>query len=365
MRKQIAVAATAMALALSATTTAFAESKGYIISNWAPAMNNVDDSGCPNGRNAAAQEIMTYVLKNQGMPEDQIQKIVAPDAMTQDAFVEYGAMRGRKDGKAVNVYSHPTRVPDPQIKLESSKEGFGFNLDGKVGPLDYTDPLTKQAGVDNVAARVFGCFDRTRGTLEAPPGNWSYRWSHYMEGNSWLLEVKNNSDKPLNLQNEENVTVTFYRGMQIPMMNSSGYQRNVTYTIDPNTELKTLTTFKGKIKDGMFMSEVTPEFRMIVSSRIQRIFDFKSARMRITFKEDGQLLGFVGGYMPIKMIYFPFGDYAMAAEYIGGMDVAGVYQALQKNADTDIDKVGKVRTRISQTYQYFAVPAYLIHQPKQ
>ena len=153
MRKHIAVAATAMALALSATQ-AFAESKGYIISNWAPAMNNVDDSGCPNGRNAAAQEIMTYVLKNQGMPQDQIEKIVAPDAMTQDAFVEYGAMRGRKDGKAVNVYSHPTRVPDPQIKLELSKEGFGFNLDGKVSPTDYTDPLTKQAGVDNMAARV-------------------------------------------------------------------------------------------------------------------------------------------------------------------------------------------------------------------
>ena len=360
MRKHIVIAAAAT-LAMGAT--AHAETKGYIISNWAPSMNNFDDSGCPDGKNETFPGIVKYVLKNQGMPADQIEKLTAPGSK-RDSVSEYVATRGRKDGQEMNAYIHPLTVADAHIKLDQAKEAAGFNLDGKIGPNDYTDPLTKEKGIDSAAARVFGCFDRTRGTIDSPPGNWSYRWTHYMEGNSWLMSVSNNSNRPLNLQNEDKVTVTFHRGEQIPMVNSSGYQRDVTYTIDPTSQLKTLTSFKGKIRNGMFMADVTPEFRMIASSRLQPIFDFKSVHMRMTFKEDGTLLGFVGGYLPIKMIYFPFGDYAQGAESAGGMDVPSTYHALQALADTDIDKVGNVRTRISQTYQLSAVPAYLIQKPQ-
>jgi hypothetical protein len=365
MRKNIAMASAAMALSLAGSHAAMADSRAYAIANWAPAMNNVDDSGCPGGRNPTAADIMTYTLKNEGMPQDQIAKETDPNKLKSDNFGKAVAMRGQVNGKAVDVYTNPLSAPDPHIKLDIAKEGFGFNLDGKTGPLDYTDPLTHESGVDNVAARVFGCFDRTRGTLEAPPGNWSYRWSHYNEGNTYLLEISNNSNRPLNLANEDKVTVTFYRAMQVPFKNGSGYQRNMTYTVDPDSRFKKNTTFKGKIRDGMFIADVTPEFTMIASPRIQPVFDFKSVHMRITFNPDGTIRGFVGGYMPINMIYFPFGDYGEAAEYIGGMDVPGVYAALVKNADTDIDADPKThrRTRVSQTYQIDAVPAFLNRAP--
>ena len=361
MRKHLMVASV-IAVALGVTQAVHAESKGYIISNWVPASNNIDDSGCPDGKNADAQKIMAYTLKNQGMADDQIVKATAPETLL-NYFEENAPMRGRKDGKPVNVYSHPLSVPDPHIKLDQSKQAYGFNLDGKVGSTDYTDPLTQEAGIDNMAARVFGCFDRTRGTIDTPPANWTYRFQNYLAGgHTWLLEITNSSDRPLDFQNEKNVTVTFYRSPQLPVRSSSGLQRDVTYTIFPERE--TLRSFKGEIKNGMFLSGVTKQFKMTGSSSIQPVYDFKQARMRITFKPDGRLLGFVGGYLPIRMIYFPFGEYATSAEIQGSMDVAGMYQALQQNADTDIDKVGKVRTRISQTYQMLAVPAYLIREPK-
>ncbi len=365
MRKHFALRAAVAVIAWSAAQGALAGSQGYVVSNWAPAMNNPDDSGCPDGKNPDLKDIAKYTLARLGYPKEQIEKLVPAEGVGREAR-QMLAMRGRVDGQPVNVYVNPLSVPDPKIKMDVAKESFGFNLDGKLGPSDYTDPLTKESGVDNAAARVFGCFDRTRGTLEQPPGNWSFRWSHYVEGNSWLIQVNNNSDRPLNFQNDDNVVVTFYRGMQIPMMNASGYQRNVTYTIDPNTELKKNTSFTGKIRDGMFISDFTPQFRMVASSRVQPVFDFKSARMRINFKPDGSLVGFVGGYLPIKMIYFPFGDYATTGEGLGSMDVAGIYYALQKSADTDIDAAPKtgVRTRISQTYQVHAVPAFLIEAPK-
>ena len=360
MRRQMTLAASAAILTLGAGQAALAEARGYVVSNWAPAMNNPDESGCPDGKNWDISKMARAALEAQGVPEAEIAKRITPEALTQGAAGVIMGARGVKDGKPASPYVYPLSVPDPKIKLDRSSEGFGFNLDGKVNTLDYTDPATKETGVDNAAARVFGCFDRTRGTREAPSGNWSFRWSHYTEGNSWLVEVSNNSDRPLNFQNDDNVTVNFYRGTQIPVMNSSGYQRNVSYTLDPDVKLKTFNSFKGKIKDGMFISDVMPQFKMIGSSRIQPVYDFKSVRMRMEFKPDGSIEGFVGGYLPIQMIYFPFGDYATGAEYYG-MDVPGMYHALVQNADSDIDidkKTGK-RTRISQTYQVLGVPAFI------
>ena len=173
--------------------------------------------------------------------------------------------------------------------------------------------MTKEK-IDNAAARVFGCFDRTRGTHEQPPGNWSFRWTHYTgRAGAWLVEITNNSAKPMNFKNEDNVTVNFYRGMQTPFRNGSGYQRNMTYTIDPDARLKSLTSFKGKIRNGVFLADVTPEFRMIASSRINPVFDFKSVHARMTFNPDGTMEAFIGGYVPIQNVYFPFGDYGFAA----------------------------------------------------
>ena len=360
MRKHLAIATT-VALGLSAGHLALAGSQGYIVTNWVPAMNNVDDSGCPGGRNPGPRDVLIASLKERGMTQEEIDKIADPTKLNTTIYGQYMGRRGKDGDKPVSIYTHPLSVPDTNIKLDQAKEGFGFNLDGKEGPLDYTDPLTHETGVDNVAARVFGCFDRTRGTYKAPPGNWSYRWTHYTEGNTWLVEVANNKAEPLNLESEDNVTVKFYRGMQLPIKNGVGYQRNVTYTIDPDTRLKSLTSFKGKIRKRVFTAEVTPEFRMIASPRIHPVFDFKSVHMRMTFNPDGTVEAFVGGYVPIEQVYFPFGSYGIYAEYTGGMDLVGVYHALQKNADTDIDRDPKTRqrTRISQTYQLSAVPAFL------
>ena len=360
MRKSIAIATAVAALTVSVGQAAQAESKGYIVRLWVPAMNNFDDSGCPDGRNADAPKIMTYTLERQGMGKEEIAKFTAADVMTQETFGKVAGQRGIKDGKPVNPYIHPLSVPDPKIRLDQAKEAFGFNLDGKVGPLDYVDPITKEVGVDNMAARVFGCFDRTRGTYEAPPGNQTFRWSHYSAGNSWLVEVTNNSDRPINWENDANIQVKFYRGQQIPLLSAGGFLRNATYTVDPHKDLTKASVFKGKIVNGQFVSERTPQFTMIGSTRIQPVFDFKSALMRMKFLPDGRMEGFVGGYLPTKMVYFPFGDYAQAAEYIGGMDVPGVYQALLKNADTDIDVAKNgARTRISMTYLVRGEPAFI------
>jgi hypothetical protein len=54
MRKHLAIVTAAMGLC--GGQMALAGSQGYVVSNWAPAMNNVDDSGCPEGRNPGPRE---------------------------------------------------------------------------------------------------------------------------------------------------------------------------------------------------------------------------------------------------------------------------------------------------------------------
>jgi hypothetical protein len=360
MRNQKALAIAVMALCGS--QAALGGSQAYVVSNWVAAMNNVDDSGCPQGLNPRARDIMIRTLNEQGLPQEEIDKLTDPAAVsTTEHYARYTAMRGKEDGKPAKIYTHPLSVPDPHIKLDQALEGFGFNLDGKDGPLDYTDPLTKEKGVDNAVARLLGCFDRTRGTREVPSGYLSYRWTTYNLGNSWLVEVTNNSSKPLDLHSEGDVTVKFYRGLQPALKNSAGFQRNVTYTIDPDPRLKSLTSFKGRIKDGMFVSDVTPEFRMLASGRLNPVFDFKSVRMRMSFRPDGTVQGFVGGYLPIKQVYFPFANDGVFMESIGNIDLPGFYYALYRNADTDIDRDRQTgqRTRISQTYYLQGMPAFL------
>ena len=349
----------AAALCLAAAHTAHAERRGYVINLFVPAMNNNDDSDCPQGKNPTAPGILERILAEQGMPKTEIDKLMT--GFNNGVFNQYATMRGRVDGKPVNVYHHPMSVPDPHITLAVMKEAFGFNLDGKDGPGKYVDPLTGEKGVNNAAARVFGCFDRTRGTLETPPVNWSVRWNYYSYGNSWLIEIKTPDDRPLTFKDDDVVEVTFYRGLQPPIKNSQGYQRDMTYSVDPDPRLQG-NTFKGKIRNGMFQSDQPFDFKLIASTRLNPVFDFKRSRLRLAFKPDGALEGLMGGFMPITMVYFPFGNYANGAEFNGGMDIPGVYYALRQQADTDIDAdpTTGARTRISQTYLIRAVPAFLV-----
>lgn len=338
-----------------ATQPAWAETRAYVINLFVPAMNNKDDSDCPHGKNPIAPGILEGILRQEGVAEAQIQNLLKPGTFDGRLFDQYATYRGKIDGEAVNVYHHPLSVPDPHIKLSEGKEAFGFNLDGQDGQYKWIDPLTGEKGVNNAAARVFGCFDRTRGTFEAPPTNWSVRWGYYNWGHTWLLEVKAD-----NFQNADHAEINFYRGVQPPAKNSQGFQRYMTYEVDPDPRTRS-NRFHGKIHNGMFVSDASVRFWMISSPRLQPEFDFKAARLRLSFKPDGSIEGFLGGFLPITMVYFPFGDYASGAEFNGGMDIPGVYYALKRLADTDIDKDPKTaeRTRISQTYQILAVPAFL------
>lgn len=355
MKRSIGVAGAVLLAMAAAATAAAAETRGYVVNLFVPAMNS-KDGDCPQGMNPTAPAILERVLTEQGKPRSEIDKVLAPGVFNQRVFGEHATYRGRIDGREVNSYQHPLSVPDPNIKLAVIKEAYGFNLDGRTDAEDFTDPLTHETGVDNEAARVFGCIENRRGTLEEPTANWSVRWGYYNYGNTWLVEVRSSGD----LQNADDAVVSFYRGMAPAIKNGTAFQSHITYDVDPDPRMQA-NHFKGRISNGQFLSEQPIDFFMLAFPRIPPEFNFRQARLRLSFKPDGRLEGFLGGFLPVTMVYFPFGDYAVGAEFNYGLDLPGLYRALRKRADSDLDADPKTgaRRRISQTYLIRAVPAFL------
>lgn len=359
MRNTVTVTLAALVLA-AATSAQASTTRAFVVGLFVPAMNSTDDD-CPEGKNPNAAGMLHQILADQGMPEADIQKILLAKDFGGQKYAEHATFRGRIDGKPANVYRHPLSVPDPKIKLAVSKQAIGFNLDGRVDPNDFTDPLTGEQGVDHELSRVFGCFDRVRGTPESPPTNASVRWGYSTYGYAWLIQVSGVD----NLTNDDQVEVSITRSLQPVIRQGDGPQMYMTYQVDTDPRMQN-NRFKGRIKDGTFVSDAPGEFYMISDPLIPPEFHFKQARLRLTFQRDGSLEGFLGGFLPISAIYFPHGDYGAGGEFNAGINYPGIYYAMRRLADTDLDADSRtgVRTRISTTYQIRAVPAFLSYPDK-
>src|SRR5882724_8350057 len=157
-------AAGVAALGLS-THAARAETRGYAVSWFYMAAESQKDD-CPEGTNDLSEVMARKILVGLGKTPAEIDKLFIdfPNNM-------YGAMymRGRVDGKPVNVFANPTSVPDPEIKTVKGHVEYGFNLDGKDGPNDFTDPQTGQQGIDDMLYRALGCFITQRAENGARP----------------------------------------------------------------------------------------------------------------------------------------------------------------------------------------------------
>ena len=348
--------AAAALLCFAAQTAQAAEIRGFAVSLFVPAVYSQDDD-CPEGKNPNASGMLHRILKDQGMPEAEIQKILLAQDFNARKYDSLATFRGRINGKPVNVYRHPLSVPDPKIKLMKTKYSLGFNLDGREDENDFIDPQTGEKGVDHETSRVFGCFDRVRGTPENPPANASVRWGYSTYGRAWLVEVKGIDD----VQNDADVEVSVYRSVQPLARLGEVPQAYMTYKVDADPRMQH-NRFRGQIKNGLFVSDSPIDFFMLTNDpRIPPEFHFAQARLRLSFNPDGSVEGFIGGFLPITMIYLPHADYGGNGEFNSGIDYPGIYYAMRRLADTDIDAEPKTgaRMRISTTYQIRGVPAHL------
>lgn len=349
--RRLTVFAGLLALACVTLPSRASETKTYVVSWFVQAMYS-QKGDCPNGENPTADGLLRQIMREQGVPEAKIKKVMA--GKWERAFPKYAPDRGRINGKPVNVYRYPMTAPDPPIKTVVSRYAIGFNLDGKDGPNDYIDPLTHQRGVDNQLSRVMGCYQRLRGSPDTPSTGWMLDWNGVREGMpAWLVQVTTHKNG--------DAEVRFLQATEPVTKNIAGDVRPyMSYTIDPDPRTAG-DVFYGHInKDGMFVSDERKpvHFYMVADAYIQPQFDVTDARLRLSFKKGGGIVGYLGGYTTIQDTYIQFSESGAFTESTGGIDAPGVYQAMRKYADGPLNPKTGIRDRISATYQVVAVPAF-------
>ena len=353
------VAAAALA-ALAAPSAHAAKTLGFVVS-WFNVAEYADPQGrdCPHGVNDGPQVYYRKELKQAGLPQAEIDKYINEflDLSKFATTIPVAQMRGRINGKPADVYANPESEPDPNIKLVEGPMGYGFNLDGKVKPGDFTDPETGEKGVKNQLYRVIGCINelKTHTLTDRPPLQLNYWNVLYEQMPAWLVEISGVEDT----QNSPDVTVTITRAFEAPTKDSGGnVETNLTFTSDPNPRWHNV--LHGRIKDGVLTTD-NADVNMLGDPFWIQEFHFKDARLRIQIAKDGSLRGFLGGYHPWFPFYWQYGAEGWGVDATNNVDLPGFYYALKKSSDGYPDPKTGQNTMISSAWLIEAVPAFVAH----
>lgn len=325
------------------------ETRGYVV-KWFVNASHSQEGDCPDGLNWSVEENLRLILRQQGKSEAEIAEASAQQLASNGTL----QMRGRIDGKPVNVYLNPTAVPDPGAHPMMGKVSWGFDLDGRTSLEDFTDPDTGETGVDNQLFRALGCFVPYR-SAPPDPGRIAF-WDMVRDAMpAWLIEIGDIEDP----QNDDDVSVGLYQALEpiTRTLSDGGPERDLTYRIDPNPRHQNQT--RGRISDGVLTTMPFSVDMMFDPENIPE-FHFRDARLRLRLDADGELRGILGGFHDWRQIYWGIASPGVFAESVTSQNLPGMYYLMRKLADGYPDPVTGENTAISATFRIEAVPAFVV-----
>lgn len=342
---------------VAVSAPAFAESRSYVVSMFAPASYN-KDGDCSKGVNIPVGEQYELDLLAAGYSKEQVEHLKG----TVDDTTMFGGyntpwaraviFRGKVNGKQVSAWVNPASALDPQLHMIDGPTAVGFDLDGKGAdqPTGFEDPFTKVKGVDNQFFRATGCQTVFRGDDKITPGAYLSAWEVIKGGMpAWLITLTGED-----LSKDGDVTVTFDVAVEhVERDAQSNVLRDMTFRI--NADPRSHHVLKGEIKNGE-IKLTEPGDLLAVWGDEMMMHRFELFRTQLGFKvrPDGSLQGLIGGYMPWKDAM------STGLQANMGVDWVGLYYNLRKAADGDPDpKTGQNRS-ISTAYFLEAVPAFAV-----
>ena len=256
----------------------------------------------------------------------------------------------------------PMEWKDPTPYKEAlGKTAIGLNLDGKVGPNDFTSP-DGTTGVDNQFYRALGCVGSYRG----PNGNnfvFGNKWIRDKEYNRSIYELSGVDD----LQNDADVTVTVFRGTERMRVDAAGNDIMPGGSQPVNTRWgdKTFrTVLKGKIVNGVLMTEahdVTMPWWQYGGGPGQYLI--RGMRMQVKLTPTGGE-GLIAGYVDVNSwndsIVMSWHNLINA---YGQFQTASVYQSMMRLADGYPDPKTGANTAISTAIDARFAQVFVVHAP--
>lgn len=239
------------------------------------------------------------------------------------------------------------------------KVGLGLDLDGKADSNDFTSPDGVK-GVDNELYRALGC---TR-LFRTPDGTYAHfteMWVREMSFNRILVELSGVDS----LENDDQVTVSLYRGKDKLMTDASGANiiAGGSNRIEDRFSKRFTKTLKGKIENGMLVTEPTDvDWVWSVFYDHPGYYGIKQARLQVKLDPAGEKAeGMIAGYTDVDTFYQQLvRAWSTHHSSYGGLSQPSLFRVLHRLADGVPDAKG-VNTAISSSISLKFVQTFIEH----
>ena len=255
----------------------------------------------------------------------------------------------------------PTAEPDSfPFKEVAGQLSWGMNLDGVVSPNDFTHP-DGTPGIDNEVYRAVGCIIGFRG-----PDGVEYIFQDKAIANErynrMMIEITGVDD----LENDDYVTVTWYRGLDRLLTDATGMKvmPGGSQRVDMRWGASLIRQTTGKIVDSVLTTEpiddvVIPWMNLSVPT-VQIIRDL---RLQLTLSPDNAS-GLIAGYADVDTWYKQLirND---STHHLSNGQISGIslYKELRRLADAYPDPRTGANSAISTALDVKMVQVFIVHSP--
>ncbi len=257
---------------------------------------------------------------------------------------------------------YPTTEPDgfPFYEVEGQLS-YGLNLDGEVGPNDFTHPDGND-GIDNEVYRAVGCIIGFRG----PDGvEYIFQDRAILDRryNRTMIELTGVDD----LTNDADVTVTFYRGLDRLLTDATGYKvmPGGSQRVDTRWGARLIQQTPARIVGSVLMTEPLDEVLIPWMNLGVPTFQLiRDLRLQLTLTPTGAT-GLVAGYADVDTWYKQLirND---STHHLSNGQISGIslYKALRRLADAYPDAETGANTAISTALDVKLTQVFIVHPQK-
>lgn len=235
---------------------------------------------------------------------------------------------------------------------------YGLNLDGEVSADDFKSPAGEE-GIDNQLYRALGCIAGYR--RDGP--YWFFENDFMINNgyNRYMIELSGVDD----LVNDDDVTVTTYRGLDSLFTDATGegFIAGGTQRVDARWGQSFVAEVKGKIVDSVLTTE--PITRAKVPWSQPGVSDgyhlFKDLQFQLNLTPQ-VAQGLMAGYVDVEQFNHRFRtNWAMHHQNYGQSASASEYAALKRLADGYPDSETGDNTAISGAVEVTLTQVYIVH----
>jgi hypothetical protein len=247
-------------------------------------------------------------------------------------------------------------------KEATGKVSYGMDLDGKVGPEDFTDPNGVK-GIDNQLFRAIGCTSQYRA-----PSNLIYFFENKYLGqfntNRFMIEISDVDS----LTNDDDVTVRTYRGRDDLLADATGgsYVPGGTQRVDGRWGKMYQQTFKGKIVDAVLITEgqdlTIPWSATFDTNGFHK---FKALKFQLSLTPQ-RAEGVMAAYVDVAAFYHHLNtSWSTHHQSYGQLSAPSLFRALHRLADGYPDPKTGEMTAISGAVNVRFTQVFIEHPPQQ